>query len=247
MFVFPRDTFNTVHSVDDMCASHLSYVSDLSETFQSNIVSLSFHVPANVLLDELLAKTLISQTRLLCRTNNIKIGYHLSTETLHNLVDRQVEKVTASFSSSNIDFVSLAVNPFTIKSAVSISQHLNTSINRVPIYAMEVLRCHPVMPGQVNASYEYWPLHIRRFAPEPLTTHNTDPNVVQNTANIPPKIVSSQSNGILSEEERLCIHDLHMAFDRAIAMEKALLAKVSLDSAYQIYDIVYFNFAVFCA
>lgn len=227
MIHFPRSASNSIQQSSNSLQSQLEDLSAILSNHALEIDRLSIHVPSSVLFEELQAKTLLTQTQLFQQhklaTNHTKIGYHLSTETLHSIPEHQVEEVAANLSNCGIGFLSLAVNPFTFKSAMSISQQLNL---KFPIYAMEVLRCHPAIPGQVSANYEYLPPHIRHFDPESPTTENKEIPTNQSASIPPPRIVSSQSSNSLSEGERLGVHDLHMAFDRAITMEKALLTKV---------------------
>lgn len=147
--------------------------------------------------------------------SNTKIGLDLSTRLLLETSPTELAQVLGPLLRENlVEFVTLATNPMTATKAAAVQHELTQSYKVAPIvFGTEVLRLHPVKPGQISPNYNYKHPHHYRFT-NPTSSGGPDASVAH---------LDDQT---LSAKESDAVDDLRAALDRAVTIEKIFIDKV---------------------
>lgn len=151
--------------------------------------------------------------------SNTKIGLDLSTRLLLETSPSELAHVLGPLLKENlIEFVTLATNPMTSSRATALQRELVHSYKVTPtVFGTEVLRLHPVKPGQISPNYGYKHPHHYRF---------TNPTSTSGPAS---SAVPVEDHAI-STKEADAVDDLRAALDRAVTIEKIFIDKVTHSS-----------------
>lgn len=225
------------------------------EKNQQTLKYLSIHFPPSFWQREEIAHGLVELLppfHSFLNGSKTKIGLDISTRLLTELSAGHVIPVLGPLLKEHIiEFITLASNPFTAPQASLLQERILSDYKVKPlVFGTEILRLHPVKPGQLSPNYDYkFPHHYRYTSASSNSTSSSSSDTTVSSSNgtdmsqkkVIEMVETPTTDGTvefaaatsaatvhttLSAKEEEAVADLRAALDRAVTIEKVFLDKV---------------------